>query len=295
MTIANQWLSAGSKLNLCLHINQQRDDGYHELQSLFQLLDYGDRIQLIPLGEADGRIEVQWQSGAQVNFQTPPLKSDLIYQAARALQSQSSQPLAGIRIVLEKNTPIGGGIGGGSAVAACVLSALNQYWALDLPLAKLKALGLSLGADVPFFIQGRSAMVEGLGEIIQPCSMPERYYLVVVPKQSVATASLFAAPELTRNTRKMPNAALIDDWQQLGWNDFQPVVFQRYPILNEIARRLAAKTGFARLTGTGGCLFSPAPSENQAQAWGEWLQNDACGVARCFVARGVNASIAVGR
>ncbi|HHQ69568.1 MAG TPA: 4-(cytidine 5'-diphospho)-2-C-methyl-D-erythritol kinase [Halothiobacillaceae bacterium] len=295
MNIANQWLSAGSKLNLCLHINHRRADGYHELQSLFQLLDYGDRIRLIPLDKTDGCIEVEWQPGEQTDFQIPPLKSDLVYKAACALQSQSSQPLAGVRIELEKNAPIGGGMGGGSAVAASVLRALNQYWSLDLPLAKLKELGLSLGADVPFFIEGRSAMVEGVGEIIQPCPLPERYYLVVVPNQSVATAALFSAPELSRNTRKMPNASLINDWQQLGWNDFQPVVFQRYPILAEIASRLEEESGFARLTGTGGCLFSPAPSKAQAEKWGEKLLKEAYGVERCLVARGVGAIIAFGR
>lgn len=286
--VTADWTPAACKLNLCLHINQQRTDGYHELQSLFQLIAFGDRLRVEPLNASDGSIEVSWISGRVNTDAQPKAADDLLFKAARILQAQAPNPLPAVRIVLEKNAPIGGGLGGGSAAAATALHLLNHVWSLDCTTDGLAELGLALGADVPFFVHGHTAMVHGVGEVITPCTLPERWFVLAVPTLAISTASLFADPTLNRHSPKVQDQTLINNWQTAGWNDFEPVVLQRHPELAQIAAVMDQICGFARLTGTGGCLFAPANSEEQAQQWAKQLETHSSKLQACHAVRGLN-------
>jgi 4-diphosphocytidyl-2-C-methyl-D-erythritol kinase len=183
--------AAPAKLNLFLHVVGRRPDGYHRLQTLFRFLDHGDRLRIEP--RADGAIRL-----------LDPLpgvseERDLCHRAARLLQVHTGCRL-GADIGLEKVLPMGGGLGGGSSDAASVLLALNRLWGLGLPRAELQALGLSLGADVPVFVFGRTALAEGVGEVLRAVTPPPASYVVLIPPVEVATASVFAHPGLTRDT-----------------------------------------------------------------------------------------------
>ena len=171
---ALRWF-APAKLNLFLHVLGRRDDGYHKLQTLFQLLDEGDTLQFEPLSSGELQLEVR----SNTTGQRLPLENNLILQAARLLRTHAGVPALGARISVDKRIPMGGGLGGGSSDAATTLIALNRYWQLNLGQTDLKALGLQLGADVPLFIDGRSAWGEGVGEQLQAVTLPPRWYLVV--------------------------------------------------------------------------------------------------------------------
>ena len=250
---------APAKLNLFLHVVGRRSDGYHLLQSVFRLIDLGDALRFAP--RTDGRI------ARAAPLAGVPEERDLCLRAARLLQEASGASL-GVEITLDKRLPMGGGLGGGSSDAATVLLALNRLWRLEWPRERLQALGLELGADVPFFIHGRNAFVEGVGERLQALNLPPAWYLVVAPPASVPTAEIFAAPNLTRDTKAIKMADFSAGWGAgglFGRNDLEAVVCERYP---EVARALAwlRQHAEARMTGSGACVFAPFAAEQDARA-----------------------------
>ena len=209
---------APAKLNLFLHIVGRREDGYHLLQTLFQLLDWSDVVRLRV--RADGAV-VRESAVPGV-----PVESDLCLRAARALQQRASCPL-GVEIALDKRLPIGGGLGGGSSDAATVLVALNALWNTGLSLDELAAVAGTLGADVPVFVRGRTAWAEGIGEILTPLDLPERDFVIIDPGVVVATAALFQAPELTRNSPPLTISGYLSASGAGAHNAFEPVVRAR--------------------------------------------------------------------
>ena len=270
---------APAKLNLFLHVVGRRDDGYHSLQSLFRLIDRGDTLRFAP--RADGRI---LRAGA---LDGVPEERDLCLRAARLLQASSGCE-QGVEIALRKRLPMGGGLGGGSSDAATVLMALNRLWGLNWPRQRLQALGLQLGADVPFFVFGRNAFVEGIGERFQPVELPPAWYLVIEPAASVPTAEIFSAANLTRNTKPIKMADFSAGWGAnreglFGQNDLEPVVCERYP---EVARALAwlRQHAEARMTGSGACVFAPFAVEQDARSVLARMPGDMTG----WVARGLD-------
>jgi len=251
MTAAIRW-PAPAKLNLFLHVIGRRADGYHDLQTLFQLIDLSDDIHIEV--RADGRIE-RLAGPAEV-----PPEADLVVRAARALQLAAGSR-AGANLSVTKHIPMGGGLGGGSSDAATVLVALNRMWGCGLKEDDLAAIGVKLGADVPVFVRGHSAWAEGRGERLTPVDLPDRCFVLVHPQVHVPTATVFQAPELTRNSPPITMGGFLESG---GRNDFEPVVRARYP---EVARALDWLGQFApaRLTGTGSCIFAPCASRNEAQ------------------------------
>ncbi|MCD1641133.1 4-(cytidine 5'-diphospho)-2-C-methyl-D-erythritol kinase [Pseudomonas stutzeri] len=267
-------LPAPAKLNLMLHITGRRADGYHELQTLFQFLDYGDELSF-RLRE-DGQIHLLTElPGVDHN-------SNLIVRAARLLQRESGCTL-GADIQLTKRLPMGGGIGGGSSDAATTLLGLDHLWNTGLGEDRLAELGLNLGADVPVFVRGRAAFAEGVGERLQPVDLAEPWFLVIAPQVSVSTAEIFADPELTRNTPAITVRSLLAGG---GHNDCQPVVEKRYP---EVRNALSLLNKFvqARMTGTGACVFGSFPNEGEADK----VRRQLPATLPSFVARGRNVSM----
>lgn len=249
-------VQAPAKLNLFLHVLGRREDGYHRLQTLFQLVDLHDEVQLRVTD--DGRIQRDPPPDDPVLAALPDA-ADLTVRAAQLLQSYGGCT-QGARIHVRKRIPAGGGLGGGSSDAAAVLCGLNRLWSLGLATAQLAALGLQLGADVPLFVLGRNAWAEGLGEQLTPVALPPRWYVVLRPPVSVPTAAVFGAAELTRNT---PPITMDNYHAGRSRNDCEPVVRGRYP---QVAAALDWLGQFApaRLTGTGSCVF--AAFEHEAQA-----------------------------
>ncbi len=244
---------APAKLNLFLLVTGRRADGYHELQTAFQLLDLCDRLDFTV--RDDGLI----RRVAGPDAIAP--EADLAIRAARRLQ-QEAGVTAGADIAVSKRIPAGGGLGGGSSDAATALVALNCLWGLDWPLERLAAAGLALGADVPLFVLGHSAWAEGVGERLSPLELPARHYAVIFPGLAVSTAEIFQAPELTRNSAPTTIRGFL---QAGGRNDCEPVVAARYP---EVARALdwLSRKGEARLTGTGSSVFAAFPTVEAARA-----------------------------
>lgn len=271
--MADAFWPAPAKLNLFLHITGRREDGYHLLQTVFQFLDFGDR--LVFTVRRDGAI-CRTSTLAGV-----PSENDLVVRAARLLQTTTGCHL-GADIQVDKRLPMGGGLGGGSSDAATVLVALNRLWGLDLPRARLAELGLRLGADVPIFVHGEAAWAEGVGERLTPVVLPEPWFVVLAPPVSVSTAEIFRAPELTRDC---PPITISDFLSGAGSNVFEPLVRARY---REVAEALEwlGKHGPARLTGSGGCVFAPFDTELKAR---EVFAQRPDGWAG-FVAKGVNES-----
>lgn len=250
---------APAKLNLFLRIVGRRADGYHLLQTVFQLLDWGDTVHL-RLRE-DGVV-----SCAQTLPGVDP-EQDLCARAARLLQTASGSG-RGVEIRVDKRIPVGGGLGGGSSDAASVLVGLNEMWGVRLGVDALADLGLQLGADVPVFVRGHSAWAEGVGEILTPLSLPERHFVIVDPKVHVPTAPLFQAPELTRNSPPATISGYLSGFDTDNFeagNVFAPVVCARYP---DVAAALdwLGQFGAARLSGSGGCVFVAVNSADGAAA-----------------------------
>jgi len=263
---------APAKLNLFLHVVGRRADGFHELQTGFQFLDWCDELEFEPLSA--GRLE---RAG-----ETPvPESGDLALAAARLLRERARGP-GGVRVRMRKRLPVGGGLGGGSSDAATTLVALNHLWGLGLPDDELAGLGLELGADVPVFVRGRAAFAEGIGERLTFADPPEPWYLVIDPGVRVATAEIFRAPELTRNTPRTTISCFVSGG---GHNDCEPVVRARYPAVDEAMRWLSVRAP-ARLTGTGGCVFAALESRGEAEA----LARETPAPWRARVARGCNRS-----
>lgn len=265
---------APAKLNLFLHITGRRADGFHELQTIFQLVDLCDEISIST--RPDGLI-VRDPPPSDPLLASMPDGEDLTVRAARLLQ-EASGTARGASIHVDKHIPAGGGLGGGSSDAACVLRALNRQWGLHWPVEQLAELGLQLGSDVPVFVHGSSAFASGRGEHLTPVELPDRWFLIVHPGVAVATREIFAAPGLTRDTAPLTIRALPSDG---GRNDCEPVVRARHPEVARVLDHLAAKG--ARLTGTGACVFTAFEDRAAADAVargvpGEW---------RHFVARGL--------
>ena len=247
---------APAKLNLFLHVVGRRPDGYHLLQSAFALIDRADRLRFAV--RDDGRI-------ARVNDVAGiAADDDLAVRAARRLQQATGTAL-GADIEVEKSIPAGGGLGGGSSDAATTLLALNRLWKTGLDEARLAALGLELGADVPFFLFGRNAWVEGIGERLRPLDIPMRWYVVLTPPAHVATATVFAAPELTRNTEplKMEDFSARSGTEDFR-NDLERVVCERYPVVRDHLEWLRRR-GNARMTGSGSCVFASYEDRDAAR------------------------------
>lgn len=260
----SEW-PAPAKLNLFLRITGRRSDGYHALQTVFRLLDWGDRIRLRPRG--DGRLlrGGDLPAGLQES-------ADLAIRAAKLLQMEA-KTRQGADIFIEKRIPPGAGLGGGSSDAATVLVALNQLWGLDWPRQRLADLGLALGADVPVFVHGRNAWAEGVGERLTPIDLPPAWYLLVDTGVHASTADLFQAPELTRDSPPATISDFVSDAFGQGaalGNAFEPVLRRREPAVDAVFAALAgfdARHGSApRLTGTGSAVFVEFAERESAEA-----------------------------
>lgn len=268
------WWPAPAKLNLFLHITGRRADGYHELQTVFRLLDWGDRIGL-RLRE-DGQVRREGEGAAGVAE-----ADDLAVRAARLLK-ESANVAQGVDIIVEKNISAGGGFGGGSSDAATVLVVLNRLWQAGLDEDALAALGLRLGADVPVFVRGHNAWAEGVGERLQPVALAPAWYVIVEPGVHVPTPALFADPDLTRDSP----VAKIEDFASgtLVGNVFEPVLRRREPAV-EAALAALSSIGSARLTGSGSGCFVEFASHAAAEQGRSKLPKElrarvAAGVAR---------------
>lgn len=268
-------LLSPAKLNLFLHITGRGSDGYHQLQTVFQLLNYGDRLDFELIDEDTIKLSPE--------LPDVPVESNLITRAARALwhYRKTSQ---GISIQLEKRLPMGGGIGGGSSNAATTLVALNHLWQCHLGLDKLAQIGLSLGADVPVFVRGQTAWAEGIGEKLEAIDLPAKWFLVVQPNCHVSTAAVFSHKDLTRDTPAIKVAAFLEGG---GHNDCQPLVRKLYPEVNECLQWLEDAGYQPRMTGTGACVF--VSFDDQQSAIEAQKKVTASGMNN-FVAQGINRS-----
>ncbi|MFT6778068.1 MAG: 4-diphosphocytidyl-2-C-methyl-D-erythritol kinase [Paraglaciecola sp.] len=293
-----QWWPSPAKLNLFLHINGRFDDGYHQLQSLFQILDYGDELAFdinssneITLADPIAGVAVQDNliikaahllketllketSSKETKLKVTALKQRLLGTKPKDL---------GCHIHLKKRLPMGGGIGGGSSNAATTLLVLNHLWGCGFSEAKLATLGLILGADVPLFIHGKTAFAEGVGEKLQQVSLPKKTYLVLFPDSHVSTAEIFSLPNLPRNTTKIN----FNDYSFTNThNDCQEIVCERYP---NVAKALHWLLEYApsRMTGTGACVFTIFEHHQKALDVQALLPQG----TTSFVANGVNTSL----
>ena len=271
-------LTAPAKLNLFLHITGRREDGYHELQTVFQLLDFGDELELSRRHHGQLNLAV---TGAG-DLEDLATENNLVLRAARLIREEAGNPNLGADLKLTKRLPAGGGFGGGSSDAATTLLGLNALWDLNLSEARLADLGASLGADVPVFVRGHSAWAEGVGEKLTPVELPDQWFVVVHPNCHVSTQEIFSHPELTRDTPAITIAAFFAGPTQ---NDCQSLV-RRLAKPVDKALIWLDKFGKARLTGTGACVFLSFDDEASATAVLEQLPSEWQG----FVARGVNRS-----
>jgi len=249
----SEW-PAPAKLNLFLHIVGRRADGYHLLQTVFQLLDWGDTVRLRPRDD-DAIVRVSGLADV-------PPEQDLAVRAAIELR-RASGTTRGVDIAIDKRIPAGGGLGGGSSDAATVLVALNALWKTGLSQDHLAQIGLTLGADVPVFVRGQSAWAEGIGEKLTPFELPPRHFVIVDPHVHVRTADLFRAPDLARDTPPLTLSGYLSGIDTC--NVFAPVVRARFP---QVAAALDWLGGYgdARLSGSGGCVFAMLDASTALQA-----------------------------
>lgn len=257
---------APAKLNLFLHVVGRREDGYHLLQSVMRLIDCCDRLRFSPLRTSKVTLAKPLQGVEE--------SRELCVRAARLLQAQTGCT-NGVEISIDKNIPMGGGLGGGSSDAATTLMALNGLWNLGLNRSRLIELGLTLGADVPFFVFGQNALAEGIGERLTPMTLPAAWYLVLVPPVSVPTKQVFAALNLTENTKSIKISSFSVGF---GRNDLESAVCGRYPVVAAYLGWLKAY-GDARMTGSGACVFTEFSTEAQARAVASRLPVDMHGFA----------------
>ncbi len=278
---ALRWWPAPAKLNLFLHVTGQRADGYHDLQTLFQIIDLCDELAF-EIDRSGVIARVDDAASAPGPLAAIPSAEDLCVRAATLLRAKAGDPALGVRIRLRKRIPLGGGLGGGSSDAATTLLVLNRLWACGLSVTQLAELGLTLGADVPVFVQGESGLGEGVGERLTALTLPKRWFLVLHPGVSVPTRDIFQASELTRNSPILTIPALLASG---GRNDCEPVVCKRYP---QVAEALDWLGRFApsRLTGTGSCLFASFDSAAAAERVAARVPD----VWRVWVARGLSHS-----
>ena len=241
-------VAAPAKVNLFLHVTGRRGDGYHDIESLFALVDLADSITLTP--RDDGAV-VAAHAVAGID-------DDLTLRAARALKDAAGID-KGVCIALTKRIPLGAGLGGGSSDAASVLLALNRMWGIGWPRARLAALAATLGADIPFFVGGHNAVARGIGEALTPVTLPTHWLALLMPPVHVRTGDIFAAPELTRDT---PSEKMNVFSEGYGRNDLAAVTAAKFP---EVAAALAALPK-ARMTGSGACVFAAFATESDALA-----------------------------
>jgi 4-diphosphocytidyl-2-C-methyl-D-erythritol kinase len=269
---------APAKLNLFLHITGQRQDGYHLLQTVFQFIQLIDVIDFTIL-----------ESGL-VRRSSISLKidehDDLVIKAAQKIKKRSGSKL-GVDISVKKNIPIGGGLGGGSSDAATTLVALNELWQTGLSIDELSEIGLSLGADIPFFINGNAAWAEGVGDKLTPINLDECFYLVIYPNCGISTKAVFEASDLTRNT---PRITIRDFRDGNGKNDCESYVRNHYHDVTEALDWLGEYAS-SKLTGTGACLFAQFSDENEANEVKYKLPTKWQG----YVVKGINKSPLLGR
>ena len=244
---------APAKVNLFLHVTGRRPDGYHLLESLFALIDLADSITL---ARRDDALICRTQE-----IEGVPATQDLALRAAQVLQ-EATGTRYGVDVLVEKRIPQGGGLGGGSSDAASVLLALNRLWALALPRAELMRLAATLGADVPFFIGGDNAVGRGIGDALTPVSLVPRWIALAFPPVAVPTASIFAAPELTRAT---PSAKMDVFSEGYGRNDLEGVAASHYPAVAAAIDALVRASPHARMTGSGACVFAAFATEREAR------------------------------
>jgi 4-diphosphocytidyl-2-C-methyl-D-erythritol kinase len=262
---------APAKLNLFLHVLGRRPDGYHLLQTAFRLIDRCDWLRFAPREDGEIRLARAIPGIAEGD--------ELAVRAARLLQAESGTR-AGVEIDIEKNIPIGGGLGGGSSDCATALAVLNRLWGLGLSKEKLAGMGLALGADVPFFLFGRNAFGEGVGERLTRLELPHAWYVVLVPPVAVSTRAIFASPELTRNSKTIKMSGFSAGF---GRNDLEPVVCRRHA---EVAAHLEwlRQFGDARMSGSGACVFAEFAAEREARSALSRMPAD----MRGFVVRGLD-------
>ena len=239
-----------AKLNLFLHITGRRDNGYHELQSIFQLIDLQDWLEFRPKND-DTSISIE-------GINTVDLEQNLIYKAIQILKPYA-QKETGLSISVEKNIPMGAGLGGGSSNAATTLIVVNQLWQCGLSLEQLAELGVKLGADVPIFVHGRNAWAEGIGEHLTFIDLDQKQYIVLKPDCFISTQLLFSQKTLTRNTKTSTFCAYQLKPFNFG-NNFEPLARSLYPEVNE-AMQYLDQFGIAKLTGTGACVFTEVTSD----------------------------------
>jgi 4-diphosphocytidyl-2-C-methyl-D-erythritol kinase len=286
---------APAKLNLFLHVTGRRPDGYHELQTLFQLIDLADELRI--RARRDGVIAL---SGGPPGVAP---EADLVVRAARLLRAVAGEASLGADLALSKRIPVGGGLGGGSSDAATTLVALNELWGLGLASERLAALALGLGADVPVFVRGTAAVGRGVGEILEPVMIAPASFAVVFPGLPVGTAEAFQAPELTRNSPIIRISGFLSpDWPLkplAGRNDLEPVVAARHPPVRAALAWLGER-GRARLTGSGASVFAAfrdraAAERALAGLPAGWTGFVAAGLARSPLAARVAAERRAGR
>jgi 4-diphosphocytidyl-2-C-methyl-D-erythritol kinase len=258
---------APGKLNLFLHVLGRREDGYHELQTAFRLVDRADRVG------------VAVRNDGEIRFSGIFEEENLCLKAARALKTRSGAK-HGCDLVLEKRLPVGGGMGGGSSDAATVLLVLDKLWRLGMRRAELMEVGRGIGADVPFFLFGANALGEGIGERLTALDLPPAWYLVLVPQVSVSTKEIFSDASLTRDTKRLKIPPFFSG---LGHNDLQPVVSARYPEVAASLAWLQDRVPQARMTGSGACVFADFDSEAQARQVHAQVPGELSG----FVTRGL--------
>lgn len=270
-TVSKQVIEALSpaKLNLFLHVTGRRANGYHELQTAFQLLDWGDRM----------RFEITDTPGIELNPSVAgvPNEDNLILRAAASLGLPQDR---GVAISIDKVIPMGGGLGGGSSNAAITLLALNDLFDLGHSVDELALKGAALGADVPVFVRGTSAWAEGIGDELMPLELPARWFVIIYPDCHVSTQEIFGAPELTRNTPPITVSAFFEGPVR---NDLQPVVESRYEQVSTAIKWLSDH-GSAMMTGSGACVFASFQSQAEAQR----VAASAKGEFSVFVAKGIN-------
>lgn len=258
---------APAKLNLFLHITGRRPDGYHLLQSVFMLVDWHDTLhfELRPAGRL-----------SREDLGPPLPADDLVLRAARALQ-QATGAGAGAHIRIDKRVPAEAGLGGGSSDAASCLLALNRLWNLKLTLAQLEGIGLALGADVPFFLRGRNAWVEGIGERITPVDLPRARFAVVKPARGLATRDIFAHPALKRDSDSATIAGFAANPWDFGRNDLESVARQICPEVDQALQWLGSQGLRGRMTGSGSAVFALLPEGKiLGQAPADWKVRE-CG------------------
>ncbi|MDG1204373.1 MAG: 4-(cytidine 5'-diphospho)-2-C-methyl-D-erythritol kinase [Pseudomonadales bacterium] len=270
MAIAPFTLSAPAKINLCLLITGRRADGYHDLQTAFQMLDICDTLSF----------KLSDQLTVESNIELP-VQTNLVYLAAKLLQEFSATN-QGATIYLDKLLPMGAGLGGGSSDAATTLLGLNRLWQLGIPVDALMQLGRQLGADVPVFVFAQSAWGEGIGEVLTPLVLAKSYYLVVSPGCHVDTGRIFSHPELTRDSSSITIARFLEHGAR---NDCENVVRQLYPEVDEALLWLN-KWGPAKMTGTGSCVFLPFDSRLDAESVARQVPEQ----WTAFVAQGLDKS-----